>query len=107
MSTVSNLVQNALKFTNPGSHVSLRGRCTDGRLVIEIEDECGGLPPGKIDELFLPFVRGMKARSGIGLGLSIAVRAIRQSTARSAYWTCGQGLVSSPPSCRLCSCSLR
>ena len=77
MSIVSNLVQNALQYTSPGSHVSLRGRCTDGRLVIEVEDQCGGLPPGKIDELFLPFVRGTQKRSGVGLGLSIAIRAVK------------------------------
>ena len=77
MSIVSNLVQNAVKYTCPNSHLSLRGRCTDGRLVIEVEDECGGLPPGKIDELFLPFVRGTQKRTGIGLGLSIAISAIK------------------------------
>lgn len=76
MSAVSNIVQNALKYTSPASRVSLRGRRTDDRLVIEVEDECGGLPPGKVDELFLPFVRGTPQRPGIGLGLSIATRAI-------------------------------
>ena len=76
-STVSNLVQNALKYTSAGSHVFLRGRRTDDRIVIEVEDECGGLPPGKIDELFRPFVRGDYQRPGVGLGLSIAMRAIK------------------------------
>jgi signal transduction histidine kinase len=76
-SAVSNLVQNALKYTREGSQVSLRGRRTDGRLVIEVEDSCGGLPPGKIDELFRPFVRGKHQRPGVGLGLSIAMRAIK------------------------------
>jgi signal transduction histidine kinase len=77
MSIISNLVTNALKYTHTGSHVSLRGRCTDDRLVIEVEDECGGLPPGKVDELFSPFVRGTRQRPGVGLGLSIARRAIK------------------------------
>jgi len=76
MSAVSNIVQNALKYTCPESRVSLRGRRMDDRLVIEVEDECGGLPPDKVDELFLPFVRGTQQRPGIGLGLSIAMRAI-------------------------------
>jgi signal transduction histidine kinase len=77
MSVVSSLVQNALQYTQRGSRVSLRARCTDGRLVIEVEDECGGMPPGKIDELFLPFVRGQEKHPGVGLGLSIAMRAIK------------------------------
>ena len=76
-SAVSNLVQNALKYTRPKSLVSLRGRRTDDRLVIEVEDKCGGLPPGKIDELFRPFVRGKHQSPGVGLGLSIAMRAIK------------------------------
>lgn len=76
-STVSNLVQNALKYTRAGSHVSLRGRGTDDRVVIEVEDQCGGLPMGKIDELFRPFVRGKHQRPGVGLGLAIATRAIK------------------------------
>jgi signal transduction histidine kinase len=76
-SAVSNLVQNALKYTRPRSLVSLRGRRTDDRLVIEVEDKCGGLPPGKIDELFRPFVRGKHQSPGVGLGLSIAMRAIK------------------------------
>ena len=77
LSIVSNLVQNALKYTRTGSHVSVRARCIDDRLVIEVEDECGGLPPGKVDELFRPFVRGTHQHPGVGLGLSIAMRAIQ------------------------------
>ena len=77
ISSVSNLVQNALKYTRTGSQVSLRARRTDDHLVIEVEDACGGLPQGKIDQLFRPFVRGKRQRPGVGLGLSIARRAIR------------------------------
>jgi signal transduction histidine kinase len=45
-SAISNLPQNAFKFTRPSSHVWLRTRPQDDRVAIEIEDECGGLPPG-------------------------------------------------------------
>lgn len=77
MSAVSNLVQNALKYTRLGSRVCMRGRCAGDSLLIEVEDECGGLPPGKADELFRPFVRGTHQQPGIGLGLSIARRAAK------------------------------
>jgi len=77
MSVVSNLVQNAVRYTRTGTRVSFRASCTDGRLVLEVEDECGGLAPGKIDELFLPFVRGQESHPGVGLGLSIALRAVK------------------------------
>ena len=77
MSAVSNLVQNALKYTPACGHVSVRARCSDNRLVIEVEDECGGLPPGKVEELFRPFVRGGQQTPGVGLGLSITMRAVK------------------------------
>lgn len=76
MSAMSNLVQNALKYTRTGGRVCVRGQCKDNRLVIEVEDECGGLPPGKAEALFLPFARGAHESPGLGLGLSIVMRAI-------------------------------
>jgi len=76
-SAVSNLLQNAFKFTHSGGVVSLAARTTDNRVLIEISDECGGLPDGKAEELFLPFTQAGKDRSGLGLGLSIALAAVR------------------------------
>ena len=75
-SAVSNLLQNALKFTPAGGHVSLHTRIRDGRVFIEIEDECGGLAPGKTEELFRPFDQRSKDRSGLGLGLTISRRSV-------------------------------
>lgn len=76
LSAISNLVQNATKYTREGGCVWVRGRSLDGMVRIEIEDECGGLPQGKTEELFQPFSRGATDSSGVGLGLSIARRAI-------------------------------
>jgi signal transduction histidine kinase len=73
---VTNLLQNAFKFTRARGHVSLAVSSTDERVSIAIEDECGGLPPGKADELFLPFEQQNPNRSGLGLGLSISRRSI-------------------------------
>jgi len=56
--------------------VQLRGRVEDGRAVIEVEDCCGGLEPGKIEEAFAPFVRLDQQQSGFGLGLAIAKEAV-------------------------------
>jgi signal transduction histidine kinase len=75
-SAVSNLVQNALKFTRAGGRVALRARAEDGDVIIEVEDECGGLPPGKRDELFAPFVQRGHDRRGLGLGLTVTREAI-------------------------------
>jgi signal transduction histidine kinase len=74
---LSNLLQNGLKFSKPGGHVILRGRAEDGSAVIEVQDECGGLPPGRIEELFSPFIQAGEDRRGLGLGLSVTREAVQ------------------------------
>jgi signal transduction histidine kinase len=76
MSAVSNLLQNAFKFTLPRSEVWLHAYGTADRVRIDVEDHCGGLPPGIVDSMFLPFTQGSADRSGMGLGLSIARRVV-------------------------------
>ena len=76
-SAVMNLLHNAFKYTPPGGRVVLRARPELGRLLIETQDECGGIPPSKAD-LFQVFGdRRGSDRSGLGLGLSIARKAVR------------------------------
>ena len=79
-SAVSNLLHNAFKFSKPNGTVTLTTRATKDRVSIEVSDECGGLPPGKVEELFRPFTRGSSDRTGLGLGLSIALSAIRANS---------------------------
>jgi signal transduction histidine kinase len=76
-SAVSNLLQNAFKFSRAHGHVSLNTRVTAERVLIDISDECGGLPAGKAENLFRPFTQESADRSGLGLGLPIALSAAR------------------------------
>jgi signal transduction histidine kinase len=76
-SVLANLLQNAFKFTRPRSQVSLRPSERAGRLLIEVEDECGGLPPGRAEELFRPFEQRGSDRTGLGLGLAICQQGAR------------------------------
>jgi signal transduction histidine kinase len=69
---VGNLLQNAFKFTRPGTSVSLRVRASGERVLIEVEDECGGLPEGNADDLFTPFLQNGADRTGVGLGLAFS-----------------------------------
>jgi signal transduction histidine kinase len=71
---LANLLQNAFKFSRPNGHVVLRtdSVTTAGRVLIEVEDECGGFLPGRAEELFRPFAQRSTDRSGLGLGLAIA-----------------------------------
>jgi signal transduction histidine kinase len=70
-SVITNLVQNALKFTRPEGDVSLTTHATADRVFIDVEDECGGLPTGKAEALFAPFEQRSENRTGLGLGLAI------------------------------------
>jgi signal transduction histidine kinase len=76
-SAVSNLLQNAFKYSRPGGHVALATSATPTHVLIEVSDECGGLPPAKAEGLFKPFVWGSSDQSGLGLGLSIALKAVQ------------------------------
>jgi len=69
---VTNLLQNALKFTRPGTTVTLRVGAGAQRVLIEVQDECGGLVAGKVDELFRPFEQRGTDRTGLGLGLAFS-----------------------------------
>ncbi|HET9485662.1 MAG TPA: HAMP domain-containing sensor histidine kinase [Xanthomonadales bacterium] len=75
-SAVSNLLQNAFKFTRANGQVTLRAYARGDRVLIEVEDQCGGLAPGQEKAMFVPFAQHHDDRSGLGLGLSIARRAV-------------------------------
>lgn len=61
---------NAIKFTKPGSTVTLRVKTTADRVLIEVEDACGGLRVRDATELFAAFEQRSADRSGLGLGLA-------------------------------------
>ena len=71
---VGNLLQNAFKFSRTHGRVAIRTdtQSDPARVRIEIEDECGGLPPAFVDAPFRPYLQRAADRSGLGLGLLIA-----------------------------------
>jgi signal transduction histidine kinase len=78
-SAVMNLLQNAFKYTPAKGSVALRTQADKGRVLIEIEDECGGLTQHETEEeMFRSFGDRRKTdRSGLGLGLAISRRAVQ------------------------------
>ena len=78
-SALSNLLQNAFKFTPRGKGVCLRTHQDGKRVLIEVEDECGGIPEEKAQKLFQPYEQAGADRSGLGLGLTITRKAVRLS----------------------------
>jgi len=76
LSAVGNLLQNAFKFTEQDREVTLSAHATADRVLIEVEDHCGGLPPGAPEKMFLPFKSNGEEKSGLGLGLAICRRSV-------------------------------
>ena len=79
---VSNLLQNAFKYTRTGTAVTLRVHATAARVLIEVEDECGGLGGGNAHELFRPFEQRHADRTGLGLGLAFGRWGAQMSNGR-------------------------
>lgn len=72
LSAVGNLLHNAFKFSPAGSEICIDAYAAADRILIDVRDQCGGLPEGAADAMFSPFTQAGEDRSGLGLGLSIA-----------------------------------
>lgn len=76
-SAVMNLLHNAFKNTPAGGAVILRAHARGERLLMEIQDQCGGIPESNQNVFHVFGNRRGTDRSGLGLGLSIARQAVR------------------------------
>ncbi len=68
-----NLLENAGKYTPPGSTVTLAAETIEDRLSVSVSDNGPGLPTGREEAVFQKFTRGDResATPGVGLGLAI------------------------------------
>ncbi|WP_366558782.1 HAMP domain-containing sensor histidine kinase [Polaromonas sp.] len=71
-----NLLHNAFKFTHSHTQVSLNAYAVGERILIDVKDQCGGLPPSSTEKMFTPFTQHSHDRTGMGLGLSIARKSV-------------------------------
>ncbi|MFH0789755.1 MAG: ATP-binding protein [Pseudomonadota bacterium] len=71
----TNLLDNSLKYTDPGGELIIRLTCSNGQVVIEFEDSRPGVPEETLERLFDRLYRVEKSRNrasgGAGLGLAI------------------------------------
>ncbi len=87
-----NLLENAAKYTPPGSRVTVSARQDGDEVVTTVEDDGPGLPPGREEALFEKFARGEResATPGVGLGLAIC-RAIVEAHGGRIWVDAGSG----------------
>ncbi|PWF43647.1 hybrid sensor histidine kinase/response regulator [Massilia glaciei] len=73
---LSNLLNNAAKYTNRGGHVRLDARVEDNALLIEVADDGIGIAPDMLAHVFEMFVQVdstlERSNAGLGVGLSLA-----------------------------------
>jgi signal transduction histidine kinase len=79
LGALANLLSNGLKFTHRNTTVSLNAYALGDRILIDVEDRCGGLVSNYEELMFKPFSQHGEDRSGLGLGLSIARKSIESS----------------------------
>lgn len=79
---MDNLVENAVRYSEPGAEIRCRVRDENGRAVIEVEDEGVGIPKGELKKVFDRFYQvarhGDERRKGTGLGLFIVSGLVRE-----------------------------
>jgi CheY-like chemotaxis protein/anti-sigma regulatory factor (Ser/Thr protein kinase) len=74
---LSNLLDNAAKYTPPGGRLSLRARRDGSDVVISVSDNGIGLEPGSLPRVFDMFTQvGKGAQGGLGIGLSLVRRLV-------------------------------
>jgi len=69
---LANLLENALKFSPPGSPVQVRVTATRAEVIVRVVDQGPGIPEAELERIFEPFYRRTGQRIGAGLGLAIA-----------------------------------
>jgi signal transduction histidine kinase len=75
---LDNLLENACKYSEPGTPIIVRVWCEQALVALAVEDRGCGIPPEELGQVFEPFYRAHAARrlgrAGVGLGLAVARR---------------------------------
>ncbi len=75
---LENLLENACKYSGPGTPIIVRTWCEPDAVVLQVEDRGCGIPAEDLARVFEPFYRAESARrlgrAGVGLGLAVARR---------------------------------
>jgi len=82
------LLENAVKYTEPGDRIELSSRATGTKVAIEVSDDGAGVPDEAHARIFERFARADAARTraagGVGLGLAIVDTIVKAHGGRSS-----------------------
>jgi two-component system phosphate regulon sensor histidine kinase PhoR len=70
---ITNLVHNAIKFTQPGGNITITTRTLEGSVIVDMTDTGIGIPREDLARIFERFYKGDKARAGEGTGMGLAI----------------------------------
>jgi two-component system sensor histidine kinase TctE len=70
---LTNLIDNAIRYNQPGGSVVVRLTDTDGRQVVSVEDDGPGIPDAERDKVFTRFYRLNRDQGRVGSGLGLAI----------------------------------
>jgi PAS domain S-box-containing protein len=92
---LSNLLNNAAKYTPEGGQVSLKVWREDGQVVVAVSDTGVGIPPesmGSVFEMFTQVRSSLdRAQGGLGIGLSLVRRLVELHGGRASAASAGRG----------------
>jgi signal transduction histidine kinase len=75
---ISNLLNNAAKYTERGGRISLAASCTNGTASISVADTGMGIPDNMLPRIFEVFTQGEQAKLGHHGGLGIGLTLVKQ-----------------------------
>jgi two-component system, sensor histidine kinase len=90
-----NLVNNAVKYTDPGGEIRLRTRVDDGHAVVTVADSGVGIPADVLPRIFDMFVQAdgtdRRSQGGLGIGLTLARRLVEMHGGSLTAHSAGSG----------------
>jgi two-component system CheB/CheR fusion protein len=92
---LTNLLNNAAKYTEQGGQILLTAECADGRLRLCVRDTGIGIPADKLDRVFDLFAQvapqSDSARHGLGIGLALSKRLVEMHQGTISVTSAGVG----------------